>query len=334
MIGAAVLWGVGMLVLLVMSSGASSQDKGVITIGKFILTLVIGAFVVLLTLGSMVKMVPAGHEGLVYTWNDITAQRSSGLQLIAPWQGFKEVSVQTQSIRSETNCVDKGTGAITEECLETFSIENQDVFVVATMNLRVDKDNIITLFTEYPDFIDKIVRPRFRQVIKEATVQFSSTDIAINREVLRVSVTSILAEQLAPFGINLEDVLFDNVDFPQSFKDTIEARQAAAQEAEKQVELIASAEAKAEQVIAAARGEAEANRILAESLSVNGNAILQFRAIEKLAGNITLMLLDSQNGLIPILGEGLLTGGAGNNPLAPSSSDDSDNGDGLIPDEN
>ena len=64
---------------------------------------------------------------------------------------------------------------------------------------------------------------------------------------------------------------------------------------------------KADQDIAKAAGEAEANTLLAASLK-DGNFVLQFKAIEALAPNIKVLLLDANNGLIPILGESLLSG--------------------------
>jgi regulator of protease activity HflC (stomatin/prohibitin superfamily) len=259
-------------------------------------------FMVAFTAGSSIRTVPAGHVGLVYTFNDITGQRSAGINLILPWQGFKTVTVQTQKIVPEGTCSNG-----TENCLGAFSQETQDVFVVAAINLHVDPDDIQNLFRNVgPDYINKLVLIRLDQIFKDETVKFVSTDIAPNRETIRTAVRERLREELADFSIVVEDLLIIDLDFPQGFKDAIEAKQQAEQEAQRQEELIRSAEAQAAQAVAIAQGEADANTILAESLEKQGNFILQFRAIEALADNVTIMLLPTENGLIPVLGESLL----------------------------
>lgn len=263
-------------------------------------------FMAAFTAGSSIRTVPAGHVGLVYTFNDITGQRSAGINLILPWQGFKKVTVQTQKIVPEGSCTNG-----TENCLGAFSQETQDVFVVAAINLHVDPDDIQTLFRNVgPDYINKLVLIRLDQIFKDETVKFVSTDIAPNRETIRTAVRERLRDELAGFSIVVEDLLILDLDFPQGFKDAIEAKQQAEQEAQRQEELIRSAEAQAAQAVAIAQGEADANTILAASLESQGNFILQFRAIEALADNVTIMLLPTENGLIPVLGESLI--GAGN----------------------
>ena len=305
----AVVLAVGWIVISLLP-GEVDGDKTPRGAFYVLLLFVVGGMLAAITFGSSIKTVGAGHVGLVYTFGDITGQREAGLQFIFPWQGFKVTTIQTQKIRPETTCND---GQV-EQCLEAFSAETQDVFIIPTVNLSVSPDNIQQLFTEVgPDYIDKLVRPRLHQIFKDETVLFESVEIAPNREVIRARVRARLITELAPFSITVEDLLLDNVDFRQVFKDAIEDKQVAEQEAQKQIELIRAARAEADQVIERARGEAEANRVLAESLRENGNFILQFRAIEKLAPNVRIMLLDSNSGIIPILGESLF----GSDPPPP-----------------
>lgn len=268
--------------------------------------LVFVVFVATLTLGASIKQVPAGHVGLVYTFGDITGQRDAGLQIIAPWQGFKTTSIQTQKIRPETTC---GNAAI-EECLEAFSEETQNVFIRPTINLSVSPTAVQELFTAVgPDYIDKLVRPRLHQIFKDETVKYVSVEIAPSREGIRKAVRTRLIEELAGFSITVEDLLIDNISFNPAFEDAIEAKQNASQEALKEAELVEAARQRALQKVEEATGEANANTILAQSLREQGNFILQFRAIEALADNVRIILLPEDSGLIPILGESLLGGG-------------------------
>lgn len=304
----AIIFGLALLVGAALIKLGSDRDErfngwAIVVISTIVFLL----FTVGLTIGSSFKQVGAGHVGLVYTFGDITGQREAGFNLIAPWQGFKVVSVQTQKIRPETVCRDKGTGIETPDCLEAFSQENQDVFVVATVNLHVSPDDVQALYIQYgADYIDKLLRPRLHQLFKEEVVKYPTEEVALNRQQIRVNVLRTLTAELAPFSIVVEDLLLDNVDFNQLFKDAIAQKQIASQEALKQQELVLASQFKADQAIEEARGQAEANTILAASLQVNGNFVLQFEAIKRLAPNIKIILIPNDGGIIPVLGADLL----------------------------
>src|SRR6185295_5716999 len=106
-------------------------------IGGVVLAIVL-AIVSAVGCARMVHRVPAGHVAVVYGFGgDITGQRDAGLQFTAPWQSVKEVSVQRQTYRPETDCAN-GQKA----CIETFSKDNQDVFVSATLTYHIDPEKV------------------------------------------------------------------------------------------------------------------------------------------------------------------------------------------------
>lgn len=294
-------------------SGGSTSDEGFIKICARAVMVVMLLGMGGLTLGASIRTVPAGHVGLVYTFDDITGQRDPGINMIKPWEGFKVVNVQTQKIRPETTCNNEGI----PECLEAFSEETQNVFIRPMINLSVSPNDVQELFRQVgPDYIDKLVRPRLHQIFKDETVKYASVDIAPKREIIRAAVRARLIEELAGFSITVEDLLIENVSFNPAFEDAIEAKQNASQEALKEGELVEAARQRALQKIEEARGEAEANTILAESLRVNGNFILQFRAIDKLADDVKIIMLPTDSGIIPILGDSFL-GSSGPAPQPP-----------------
>ncbi len=115
-----------------------------------------------------------------------------------------------------------------------------------------------------------------------------------------------LTKDLEPFSIDIVDLLVENVDFRQEFKDSIEQKQVATQEALRQQQLIEARKAEAQQKIETARGDAEsvriaaeaqaqANRLLAESLTPE---VIQFQALQKLSDNVQIALIPSGQGII------------------------------------
>jgi regulator of protease activity HflC (stomatin/prohibitin superfamily) len=143
-------------------------------------------------------------------------------------------------------------------------------------------------------------------LFKNETVKFKAVDIAPNREEIRTAVEENLREELSKFSIDVVALLIDNIDFNQSFKDAIEAKQVATQNAQEEAERITQRENEALQVIAeaegtkqatitVAEGQAEANRLLDASLTEN---VILFQAIQKLADDLDIAILPAGEGVI------------------------------------
>ena len=137
-------------------------------------------------------------------------------------------------------------------------------------------------------------------------MKFKAVDIAPNREQIRTAVEENLRLELSKFSIDVVALLIDNIDFNQPFKDAIEAKQVATQNAQEEAERITQRENEAKQVIAEAEGtkqatitiaegQAEANRLLDASLTPN---VILFQAIQKLADDLAIAILPAGEGVI------------------------------------
>ncbi|MBA4179182.1 MAG: hypothetical protein C0506_01200 [Anaerolinea sp.] len=251
------------------------------------------AWVGLHTLAASLKTVEAGHVVVVYQFGEIVGQKSEGLQFIAPWQTVKTESVQVRRQRFDN--------------ISAFSKETQDVLITATVNYSVSPDAVQTLYrTVGTAWFDVLIEPRLINFLKEETVQYSTVDLAPNREKIRANVRAKLTAELAPFSITVNDLLFDNVDFRPEFKQAIEQKQIATQDALREQEKVKQRQFEAEQLVETAKGEAEstrvradgqakANKLLAESLSPE---VIQFQAIQKLGDKIQIALIPSGQGII------------------------------------
>jgi prohibitin 2 len=175
------------------------------------------------------------------------------------------------------------------------------------VNYSISPDAVQELFNDVgPDWFDRLVEPRVQNFFKEETVKYSTVDIAPNREVLRRAVRDRLAEDLEKYSITVQDLLIDNLDFRPEFKNAIESKQIATQDALREEERIRQSEAEAQQGVAVASGraqetiitataEAEANRLISASLDAN---VLSIRAIEAFGDDIDIALIPSGEGLI------------------------------------
>jgi len=261
------------------------------------------------TVLASVKPIEAGHVGVVYQFGEIIGQKGEGLQFIAPWQTIRTESVQVQRYKFEN--------------ITAFSAETQDVNVIATVNFSVSPNAVQNLYrTVGANWFDRLIEPRVNNFFKEETVKYSTVDVGPNREQIRTAVRNRLSADLAPFSIDINDLLIDNIDFSPEFKAAIEQKQIAAQDALREQERIQQREYEAQQVVATAKGEADAirerangqadaNRALAQSLTPE---VIQFQALEKLADNVQIALIPSGQGVI--IDPTTLLGGAKITPTA------------------
>ena len=84
--------------------------------------------------------------------------------------------------------------------LSAFSEESQDVFVRASLNVRVSPQTIQELYrTVGPNFFNVLVESRVIQNFKDETVKYKSVEIAPNRENIRKAVRERLKRALSLF---------------------------------------------------------------------------------------------------------------------------------------
>ncbi|MCE5223276.1 hypothetical protein LLG10_03690 [bacterium] len=267
---------------------------------KFLPAILTGVFV-LAILFSMFAQVPAGHMGLVYQFGAIRGVRMDGLQFKTPWQSIVPVNIQTQK-QAYQNIV-------------CFSQETQEVFVNGTVNFYIESTNIRKLYENVGKlYVQKLIDPRVMQEVKNQTVKYTAVDIAPNREQIRKAVKETLMNdpELKDNSIIITDFLLENIDFHDEFKNAIEAKQVATQEALRAAEQIKIEKAKADQAIETARGvaqseftkkkaegdwilyigqkQAEANALLNKTLT---SELIQLKMIEKLSDKLQIMIVPS-----------------------------------------
>jgi len=290
------------------------KESDIRTLGK---VLVLAAMIVFTmwvgihTLLASIKQVPAGHVGIVYTFADITGQKGEGLQWIFPWKQIRTESVQIQKYTTADVPRDliqqiggAGATAVPEGHVGCFSSDTQDVFIKGSLNFRVSKQTIQDLLRNIgPNWRDVIIAPRLVNFLKEETVVYTTVDVAPNREVIRTSVRDRLYDELDQYSIIVEDFLLDNVDFRSEFKESIENKQIAKQQAleeearvekerQKGLQALALAEGRAQAIMVEADAQAYANNVLADSLR-GEDEVLQYKLIEQLAPGIRTIILPS-----------------------------------------
>jgi len=268
-------------------------------------------WVVVHTASASIRQVPAGNVGVVYEFGSIVGQKGEGLQFIAPWQTMKRASVQVQRHRFEQ--------------VTAFSSETQDVLLTVTVNYQVSPNAVQGLYRNVgPNWFDRLIEARVVNFVKEETVKYASVDVAPKREQIRQAVRERLTTELRPFSISIADFLIEDIQFREEFKQAIEQKQIATQDALREQEKVKQRQYEAQQQVETAKGEADANRIRGEGQAAANAAIsasltpavIQFQALQKLSDKIQIALIPSGQGII--IDPAQLFGTLGTTPASPT----------------
>ena len=201
---------------------------------------------------------------------------------------------------------------------ESFEINTKDgtPFKVAPLlNYRVLPDSVTRIFAKYRKNIDDIengfLKTTVYDAFRMACNSYTADSLIGNRETFEVRVKTILQTQFAIDGFYLEQFT-SGLEYPQTFKQAIEAKNNAVQQALKAENDVKTAEAKAKIAVAEAEGnaqalltsakaEAEANRMKQQTLT---SLLLQQQWIEKWDGALPQTSLGGSTNPSIILGGG------------------------------
>jgi len=285
----AVLGIIGLISLICAFVAETGEGKAI----GIVVAVAVAILQVPLFLFASIHSVPSGSVGIVYQFGAIVGQRDEGLTMTWPWQ-----TVTTASIKEQKQ---------TFEDLAAASRETQDVFVTVSLNYSVSKYKVQDLYRNVGSgYFDILVQGRIRQILKDEIVNYDAIEVTQKRDEIRDAVKNRLAQEVAPYSITIINLTLDNIKYSDAFNISIEQKQVATQDALRALEIVKQKEYEAQQGVAVARGEADAQRIRAQG-EADANAIvsasltdkiLQNNAITKLSDNVQIALIPSGQGII------------------------------------
>lgn len=255
---------------------------------------------IILTIASGINIVPAGHVGIVYGFGggSIVSHLDSGTAFIAPWREVKIASAQVQVAEFDF------TGD-----RSAVSIEAQPVYAILKVNYQIAAGDVVTLYRNVgTNWFHILMEGRAAQDFKEITSKYHTVEVTPHREQIREATRDAMRRELAPYSIHIVDVQIFNVGFPKAFTQAIEDKQVATQRALAAQAKVAQAKYEADQVAATASGDAratlvraqaqaQANRLLSQSLTPN---IIAYTYVQKLAPTVgTIVLPSSSASILP-----------------------------------
>jgi len=234
------------------------------------------ALLVLLAWAGPVVVVGAGYRGVVMNFGQVQDEiLGEGLHWRIPiMQEIKQLSVRVQK-----------TGILAQ----VGSKDLQEVKLDVVVNWHIDPTKVNKVYQNIGDeeqIVDRILIPAVGEVVKAAAAKKNAEEILTKRPELKAEIDANLDDRLLNYGIVLDSVSLLDVQFSREFAQAIEQKQIAEQEAQRAAYIAQKAAREAEAEVNRARGKAEAQRLLQETLTP---AILQNKALEVWDGKFPLV---------------------------------------------
>ncbi len=222
-------------------------------------------------------VVPAGERGVLLRFGAVQEQiLPEGLHPLVPLVfSVRPLSVRVQSLTMRA---------------EAAARDLQDVSVEIAVNWHLEPEKVNRIFQRLGDtrqVAASVIRPAIEDSLKEVVAGFTAAEIVTERPRLKQALEQLLASRLAQYDLGLDDVDLLQVTFSQQFREAVEAKQVAEQEARRAQFEAVKAERMAEARVFTARGEAQAQQLLQAGLTPE---VLEHEAIEKWNGHLPLVV--------------------------------------------
>jgi regulator of protease activity HflC (stomatin/prohibitin superfamily) len=176
------------------------------------------------TLLSSIYTVEEGHVAVVKRFSEAKYQVEPGLHFKAPIVD----SLESMEVRTRKNV---------EEHIPVATAEQMPSHATVSVNWTVNRAEAIDIFKQYgglDQFESRILDPKIKSGSKEAISKHTAEEIIRNRNVVITKIQDAIITAMEPYPIVINSVQLENITFPMTYTNAIEAKQVALQEAVKE----------------------------------------------------------------------------------------------------
>jgi prohibitin 1 len=238
-------------------------------------------------------IIPAGHVGVIDFFGNVSDKTLyPGVNLVNPMANVVKFDARTQELKETMTVPSKEGLSIDLELSLLFSLSFQNANKIYK--------------TVGEDYVDRIVVPQFRSVVRGVTSQYDAKALyTAEREQLSKQIETDLLKLVGPRGINIESSPMRQITLPPGLTASIEEKLKADQESQRMQFVLQREKQEAERKRIEAKGIADFQEIVSKGISEQLLKWKGIEATEKLAGssNTKIVVIGSgKDGLPLILG--------------------------------
>lgn len=268
-------------ILLFLNSSRISQKQGRTAIR--VVTGLIAGVAAFSTIAKSLVVIPAGSVGVVQFFGKVDQRPlNPGVHLLNPFSDVEKLSTRLKDVK---------------ETIESTSQEGLAFTVDVSLQYQLDPQKASDVFAKIGTDESEILISQFRSIVREVTAGYPAEAIYSNkRQEVANRIRERLTEQLSPLGYTVQDAFLREIKLPETLQAAIQEKLKAEQQSRQMIFTLEQTRQEAERKKVEARGIAEAQAIIARSLT---GETLQLKAIEA-----TQQLASSDNAKVLILNGG------------------------------
>ncbi len=253
---------------------------------------------------SFFRIVPPGHAGVPVLLGKVQGQMQSGLNAVIPIVSVVLMDVRTNAY---TMSAMREEGRIRgDDAIDALASNGLTVSLDVTIWYRLDEQKASWVYKNIgPNYVEKIVRPSIRTALRDAASRFTASELysSVGRAAYTTVVDSMMDVAFAGKGVIRERVLLRRVKLPDVVMNAIESKLAEDQNAQKMEFTLAKETKEAERKRIEAQGIADANRLIAKSLTSSYLTWFYVKALGNVADseNSTFVIMPFDQKLTPLL---------------------------------
>lgn len=240
---------------------------------KFQPRMLIGLCWLLIIFFGCFSTVKTGEIGIKTRFGKIIGSTTNeGIVFKSPIDNIEKINIKVQKYENKDN--------LTTSTKDMQIVGN----IKVSINYQINGVEAVNLYkTVGINYGTTILEPAIQETIKSVISKYTSEELVTERSEISLDINNTLDKRIKKYGINSVSVAINNFDFSQSYNQAIEKKAVAEQEVETSKNKLEKAKIDAETKKVKAQGDAEANKLLENSLT---KEIIQQKFIEKWDGKL------------------------------------------------
>lgn len=242
--------------------------------------------------------------------------RRAGTSVVIPVaQNYYVYPINQQQYTMAGETEDRGGG---NDAVSARTRDGQEVSLDITVLYAINPEKVTTVHLRWQTgYQENFVRPTVRGLVREVVAGYPAEDIyGEGRATMETTMQQQIADRFEEEGLTLTDLLVRDISFSEQFRQAIEQKQIADQEAQ-QAQLrvvqreneanqlraqadgqrdarVAEAEGEAQAIVLQAQAEAEALRLVSEQIAANPS-LIQYLYVQNLSDNVNIALVPANS---------------------------------------